>query len=140
MEILEKAHCEPQMGHLGTQKTYMRIVVNYYWPGCYREVAKFVHYCEVCQTCKVDQTAPTGLMGQQIVESPWIVVAADIMEPFPPSRYNFKYILVIQDIFTKWIEVKDLRNATGKLITEAFRELILNRLGTPRVLVTNNGT
>lgn len=139
-EILKEAHDEPQAGHLGTQKTYMRIATNYYWPGCYREVAKFVRYCQTCQSCKVDQSVPAGLMGQRIVEQPWTVIATDIMGPFPPSRASFKYILVIQDIFTKWIEIKALRNATGKLVTESLRELIINRWGTPLVLLTDNGT
>lgn len=79
-------------------------------------------------------------MGQRIVEQPWKVVAADIMGPFPPSRNSFKYILVIQDVFTKWVEIKALRNATGKLITEALKELVLNRWGTPRVILTDNRT
>lgn len=79
-------------------------------------------------------------MGQRILEQPWTVVAADIMGPFLPSKSNFKYILVIQDVFTKWIKVKALRNATGKLIAEAFRELVINRWGTPQVLLTDNET
>lgn len=139
-ELLQEAHNEPQAGHLGTEKTYMRIAGKYYWPGCYREVAKFVRNCSTCQACKVEQLAPPGLMGQRIVETPWTVIAADIMGPFPPSRSSFKYILVIQDVFTKMIEIKALRNATGRLISESFRELILNRWGAPRVLLTDNGT
>ena len=31
--ILSEAHNEPQTGHLGTEKTYKRIAMYYYWPG-----------------------------------------------------------------------------------------------------------
>ena len=69
-----------------------------------------------------------------------MVVAADIMGPLPRSKTEFQYILVIQDLFTKWVKVIPLRVATGKKIESAFRECILNRWGTPQVLVTDNGT
>ena len=77
------------------------------------------------------------MMGDRIVEQPWIVVAADIMGPVPRSKSGYQYILVIQDLFTKWVECLPLGKATGIKIRDAFRELILNRWGTPQVLLIN---
>ncbi|KMQ84151.1 retrovirus-like pol polyprotein [Lasius niger] len=62
------------------------------------------------------------------------------MGPFPASRNGFAYLLIIQDLFTKWIECCPLRKANGKKIREAIAELVINRWGTPRVLLTDNGT
>ncbi|XP_025263666.1 protein NYNRIN-like [Camponotus floridanus] len=62
------------------------------------------------------------------------------MGPFPPSKSGNAYILVVQDLFTKWIECCPLRKATGKKIRELLTELIVNRWGAPRVLLTDNGT
>ena len=138
--ILESAHDDPQSGHLGTQKTYMRIVTEYFWPGCFRDVASYVRKCEICQTCKVDQKVAPGFMGQRIVEQPWIVVTADIMRPFPRSKAGFQYVLVIEDLFTKWIECVPLRSATGQRIKDSFKELVINRWGVTQVLLTDNGT
>ena len=118
----------------------MRVSLRYYWPGYFRGVNKYVRSCTICQTCKVEQLSPAGLMGHHVVEEPWIVVAADIMGPLPRSRLGFQYILVIQDLFTKWVEIVPLRLATGKKIESAFRERILNRWGSPKVLLTDNGT
>jgi len=47
--------------------------------------------------------------------------------------------LVIQDLFTKWIECSPLRKATGKKIRELLDELAVNRWGAPRILLTDNG-
>lgn len=58
----------------------------------------------------------------------------------PRSKAQFQYILVIQDLFTKWIECAPLRSANGKKIRDLFKELIINRWGTPRVILTDNGT
>lgn len=45
-----------------------------------------------------------------------------------------------QDLFTKWIEICPLRQATGPKIKDAFEDLIICRWGTPRVLLSDNGT
>ena len=60
-------------------------------------------------------------MGQRIVERPWAVVAADVME-FPVSKGQFKYILVFQDLFTRWVELKPLRSVDGKAVAKALED------------------
>ena len=81
-----------------------------------------------------------GLMSQRNVEGPWSIVAADIMGPFPPSKSQFRYILVFQDLFTKYVEIKPLRKATAKNIVNSLDDLIVFRWGCPKYLVTDNGT
>ncbi|XP_039309078.1 protein NYNRIN-like [Solenopsis invicta] len=62
------------------------------------------------------------------------------MGPLPTSRSGHAYLLVMQDLFTKWIECCPLRKATGRRIREAIEEMVIFRWGTPRVLLTDNGT
>ena len=76
-------------------------------------------------------------MGGRVIERPWAVVAVDTME-FPPSKSQNKYILVFQDLFTRWIVVKPLRKAEGK-VARAIEELILFRWETPMYLLSDNG-
>ena len=140
IKFFSEAHNVPQAGHLGTEKTYKRIAIDYFWPGCFKDVVDYVRKCDVCQCCKADQKASPGMMGKRIVEQPWIVVASDIMGPLPRSKSGYQYILVIQDLFTKCVECLPLRKATGIKIRDAFRELIINRWGTPQVIHTDNGT
>ena len=139
-EALREAHDDPQAGHLGVEKTHHRLIVAYYWPNMFRDVASYVGECGTCQRTKVEQASPAGLMGRRVVEVPWTVVAADIMGPLPRSKSGFAYILVIQDLFTKWVECRALRAANGKLIREALEDLVIARWGTPKFLLTDNGT
>lgn len=139
-EVLRENHDEPQAGHLGVDKTYQRIFVSYYWPGMMRDVIRHVRHCETCQRVKSEQLPPIGMMGRRIVDEPWSVVAADIMGPLPRSHSGFCYVLVIQDLFTKWVECCALRKANGKRIGEALEDLVFSRWGTPQVLLTDNGT
>ena len=72
-------------------------------------------------------------MTERNLEGPWIVVASDIMGPKPPSRTG-------RDLFTRYVELKALRKADATSVLKAFEELIVNRWGCPRVLLTDNGT
>ena len=78
-------------------------------------------------------------MGHRNIEGPWTTVAADIMGPFPKSKGQYKYVLVFEDLFTKYIEVRPLRQATTRNIVQAMKELIVFRWGCPKFFVTDNG-
>ena len=135
--VLKEAHSRPQAGHLGVEKTYHRLSLRYYWPGIYADVAKFVRRCDPCQRSKVEQDRPAGFMGQRIVEQPWTVVASDVMGPFPRSKSGHKYVLVFQDLFTKWVEVVPIRTANGPTIKRQFEDLVVSRWGAPEVVHTD---
>ena len=57
---------------------------------------------------------------------------------FPPSKSQHKSLLVFQDLFTRWIEVKPLMRADGKSVARAFEESILFRWKMPDYLLTDN--
>ena len=65
-------------------------------------------------------------------------VASDLME-FSQSIGQYKYVVVFQDLFTRWVELRPLRSATEKNVAKAFEELVLFRWGTPDYLLTDNG-
>lgn len=100
----------------------------------FRDVVSFVRHCDTCQRCKVENAL------QSIVQGPWTTVAADIVGSITPSRNGFSYVLVLQDLFTKWIEIISLRRASGKATKEQVEIIIISRWRTPRVLLTDNGT
>ncbi|CAB0041008.1 unnamed protein product [Trichogramma brassicae] len=128
-----------QARHLGAKKTYDRLACEYWWPGMWYAVEEYCNSCDVCQRYKVPQTGPKGLMTRRVVDRPWAVVAADMME-FPRSKNQNKYLLVFQDLFTRWIEIVPLRKANGvNVLLRAFEELVLFRWETPEFLLTDNG-
>ncbi|CAB0034785.1 unnamed protein product, partial [Trichogramma brassicae] len=115
-----------------------RLACEYWWPGMWYAVEEYCNSCDVCQRYKVPQTGPKGLMTRRVVDRPWAVVAADMME-FPRSKNQNKYLLVFQDLFTRWIEIVPLRKANGVNVLRAFEELVLFRWETPEFLLTDNG-
>ncbi|CAB0029477.1 unnamed protein product [Trichogramma brassicae] len=67
------------------EKSYDRLACEYWWPGMWYAVEEYCNSCDVCQRYKVPQTGPKGLMTRRVVDRPWAVVAADMME-FPRSK------------------------------------------------------
>lgn len=104
------------------------------------DVTEYIKRCDLCQRTKVEQAGPAGLMRRRIADGPWTVVAIDIIDPLPRSKAGFQYILVIQDLFTKWVECKPLRASAGCKIGEALEELVISRWGASKFLLTDNGT
>ena len=59
---------------------------------------------------------------------------------YPPSSKNHKFILVVTDYFTKWVEAIPLKNVTSKEMIEFVKEHIIYRFGIPQTITTDQGT
>ncbi|KAL7724923.1 hypothetical protein ACLKA6_007527 [Drosophila palustris] len=124
--VLAECHDHPTAGHLGIRKTIARISQRYYWPGLFRDVARYVKQCEKCQKFKVSQLKPAGRMLTRQVEEPFGTLCADFVGPLPRSKHGNTMLLVFFDAFTKWVELIPLRKATSAHLERAFREAILS--------------
>ena len=63
-------------------------------------------------------------IGVRTVEGPLTTVAMDIIGPQPRSKNGAVYVLVLQDIFTKLVDIVPLRKATGKKVKKAFQHFV----------------
>ena len=63
----------------------------------------------------------------------------DFMGPFPRS-YNNLYILLAVDYVSEWVESIPTRTNDAKVVAQFLRSHIFSRFGTPRALITDNGT
>jgi len=64
------------------------------------------------------------------IGKPWEIVAVDILE-VPTSRHNIRYLLVIQDYITKWVEA--IPNQTAATVTKELIAVFC-RYGIPDIL------
>ena len=100
---------------------------------------KYVRIFDSCQKHKAQQQATAGKMHATHVDQLWQMILTDLIGPLPRSTAVHTWLLVMQDRFTKCIELRPLKNATGKAVTEAIRTQICLRHGYPEVIVTDNG-
>jgi len=75
---------------------------------------------------------------------PWslkyLVVAIDLLGPFPKAAGQLKYLFVAIDYSTKWIEAEPLAKITAKNVLRFFKRNILARFGVPTLVIFDNGT
>jgi hypothetical protein len=58
--------------------------------------------------------------------------------PFKTAPGSYKHILVVVDMFTKWIEVRPVATVTSKEAAKFIQE-ITHRFGVPNRIVTDLG-
>jgi hypothetical protein len=63
----------------------------------------------------------------------------DFMGPFPVS-HGYLYILVAVDYVSKWVEAIPTRTNSSKEVVKFLRGNIFSRYGTPRAIISDNGT
>ena len=117
--FLSQCHDSPQAGHLGAEKTVSPLRQLGYWVGMLQEAERHCQACPACQRAK-PPALPKAPLTNVPIGCPWEMVAVDILQ-LPQSCQNNKYLLVIQDYFTKWVEAIPLPDQTANWIT---RELV----------------
>ena len=78
-------------------------------------------------------------MDATSVEQPWEMVSVDLIGPLPRSSSGNTWLLVAQDRFTKWVELRPLRKATSQAIATTIMDQVCLRQGCPRTIVSDNG-
>lgn len=139
-QVMKENHDLPTAGHLGIAKTSARIALRYYWPGMFRDTAKYVRSCFSCQKYKTLQSQLPGKMHPSKNSAPWDTVSTDLIGPLPRSSRQNSYLVMFQDRFTKWTVCRPIRKATSKAVTQAFYEDVIMRFGCPNTVITDNGT
>ena len=133
---ISQSHDIPTAGHQGIAKTLQRLQTSAYWVGMAQDVTKYCKQCNVCQQAKLPTPTPAPLSNVPI-GGPWQMLAADILE-VPVSRCNNRYLLVVMDYFTKWVEAIPLRDQTAASISAAVIKLCCS-FGIPEVLHSDQG-
>ncbi|KMQ82085.1 integrase core domain protein, partial [Lasius niger] len=66
-------------------------------------------------------------------------VQMDIVGPLPLTISGNKYLLVIVDCFTKWVEAFPVKNIRAKTVAEIFVSQFVSRHGVPMEIHTDQG-
>jgi Integrase zinc binding domain len=76
---------------------------RYYWPGWLRDVKKFVQQCFAC--C-MDKLETPGKQVKMVLHHPQRrlqVVGIDVMEIYPTCRQGKKEVIMIGDVFSRYV-------------------------------------
>ncbi|XP_070025983.1 uncharacterized protein [Nicotiana sylvestris] len=76
------------------------------------------------------------------MSAPWPFVSCgmDVIRPIEPATSNgHRFILVVIDYFTKWVEAKTFKYVTKKAVVDFVHSNIICRFRIPKVIITDNG-
>ena len=103
-EVLRDLHEGVAGGHLVEVKTLSKLKERFYWLGNYNDVRD---WCQICKACaKQNSPVPGRQAPLQTITAgyPTQVMAVDFLEPLPESKNGNRYVLVVGDYFSWWME------------------------------------
>ena len=138
-EVLHGCHDSRSAGHLGMEKTLNRLKDRFYWYGMTRDSDLYVKGCKVCNRNKKGNRTPRA--GQRLYHSgyPMERVHIDIMGPFHLSSKGNRYILVMVDQFTKWVELAAIPEQNAQVTVKAFVDRFISTFGCPLEIHSDQG-
>ena len=136
-KVLQQLHdCS---GHLGLKKTLGKLKERFYWPGYEGDTEFHIQECKQCQRRNPPNPQPQAPMGTIKATQPFEKLSWDIMGPLPATNQGHKYILVVTDLFTKWVEAFPLRDTTSATLAKVLVDEIISRYGVPAYLHSDQG-
>ncbi|CAF4255358.1 unnamed protein product, partial [Rotaria sordida] len=138
-KLLSWAHDHPSAGHDGQQKTLFRLTTRVFWDSIRKDVYNYVASCQACQQFKYNNISLANLLQTHIVNEPWHTIGIDIMGPFPKKARQKRFLLVIVDYFTRWIELFPLRTITSIDIAQILINELFTRYGMSTFILLDNG-
>ena len=138
--ILNHCHTLSCGGLFSGQRTVAKVLQSgFYWPSLFKDAHQFVSTCDKCQRMgnisRKDEPPMHPILEVELFD----VWGIDFMGPFPAS-YNNLYILLAVDYVSKWVEAIPTRTNDAKIVANFLCSNIFSRFGTPRALITDNGT
>nr|GEU32152.1 reverse transcriptase domain-containing protein [Tanacetum cinerariifolium] len=113
---------------------------GYYWPTMHRDARNMTQKRDSCQVHAPVPRRPKTLMTSIMAPWPFYQWGLDILGPLPQASGKLKFIIVVIDYFTKWIEAKPLVRITEKDVKKFAWKNIVCRFWLPRIIVTDSGT
>ena len=118
-EILYLAHDVRSASHQGQDRTLGRVRASFFWPSLSLDVALYVRTCAVCSKNKKPRIKARAGQTSYHAGVPMERVHLDILGPLVQSDAGNRYVLMMVDQFTKWVECIPLPDQTAERLAEA---------------------
>jgi len=124
--------------HLGAHHLFNRLWNdNIYWPAMLRDCKAIVNNCSTCLHNNVQRQ---GFHPLKTIDAkyPWDHIIMDIAQPVLDEQGEYKYILVLVDVSTRFVILKKLISKDKQYVARKLFS-IFSTLGFPKILQSDNG-
>jgi len=125
--------------HTGPLKTAHTLKNICYFPSFNKTVRCIVQACELCQKCKPKTTRIAGPLQPILSNKPLDKLLVDFYGPLPTGIFQFSYIFVIVDNFTRFVKLYPLRCANAKICIKKLTTDYFPKYGVPKNIVSDHG-
>ena len=130
-EICQHLHDHLTIGHPGRDRTQAMVRTRFYWPRWRTDVERWVACCRNCSLSKRGQGRGKSPLTQDHTSGPFQRIAFDVIGPLPETQKGNRFILLVVDYFTKWVETFALPNHTAITVANCLVEGWICRFGIP---------
>ena len=138
-DVLREVHEGTLSGHLGEDKTLGRLKERFYWPGYHTAVQNWCKCCVLCSQRKMPTPRRHAPLGTVRAGSPMQICAVDILGPLPKTKSGNRYILVLGDYFTRWMEAYAIPNQEAITVAQKLVDECFCRFSVPEQLHSDQG-
>ncbi|GJZ61443.1 reverse transcriptase domain-containing protein [Tanacetum coccineum] len=115
--------------HAGAQSVVAKAMgLGYYWPTMHWDAQDMIHTCNDYQIHRPVPKCPQQTLTPITAPWPFYKWGIDIAGPFPEGPGKVKFLIVVMDYFTKWIEAKAMATITGNQVKKFVWDNISNGL------------
>ncbi|KAG8479126.1 hypothetical protein CXB51_028998 [Gossypium anomalum] len=139
-KILEEVHdgvCGTHANGFTMARQIMRF--GYYWSTMQGDCINYAKKCHKCQIYGDKIHVPPSPL--YVMTSPWpfSMWGMDVIGPISPKASNgHRFIFMVIDYFTKWVEAASYANVTKSAVSKFLKKKIVCRYGMPERIVTDN--
>lgn len=137
-DILLQLHGTPASAHFSSERVWEQARKLCYWPSMYRDIKAWCEQCTACQTRRGPVPSHRAPMGGSQTVRPFERVAMDILE-LPVTTKGNRYVLVVEDYFTKFVNLYALPNQTAITVARCLFEDYILIHGVPETLHSDQG-
>jgi ribonuclease HI len=141
-QVMKEVHSGLCGAHQSGPKMRLKIKrMWYYWPTMVADCEDHAKRCHMCQIHGPFIHQSPSPLHPTVSSWPFNIWGTDIVGPIdPPTSNGHKYILATTDYFTKWVETISLKEVKASDVIRFFKTYVLYRFGTPRRIISDNGT
>jgi hypothetical protein len=137
-DIIKFTH--ESLGHIGTTKCIAEINRTFHMHNLGRKVRKYVASRDTCQRVKHPNRSYKTEWRSHLPTDPGVLCSVDIYGPLPKGRGGVKYILVLLDVFSKYIKLYALKSATTKACLNRITGDYITNVIHPKRIHSDNAT
>jgi len=139
-EFISHHHDLRLAGHMGSERTIAKVKQSGIWHGLRQDCTDFVKTCERCNRNKKATNRPRARLGQFHAGSIMERIHMDILGPLNTTKSGNKYILLIVDQFSKWVECYALPDQTAESVAKKLVNDFIAHFGCPQAIHTDQGS